>query len=143
MTDYSFTSEIKLVPALYLLASSFEYYDWEDAMEEFLWGHGFESHMKIFFAKRTFSKNVLKWWINLQQQHNARGGEPCQTWRGMKVILQHQFDPLLKPEKRIAIACGTKWLDTKQDVHSSWNDSVIGVECLKKLRAQDAKILHP
>jgi hypothetical protein len=43
--------------------------------------------MKIFFAKRTFSKQVLKWWINLQQQHIASGDEPCQTWNGMKVLL--------------------------------------------------------
>jgi hypothetical protein len=54
MVDYSFTSKIKLVLTLYLSASSFEYYDWEDAMEEFLWGRGLESHMKIFFAKRNF-----------------------------------------------------------------------------------------
>jgi hypothetical protein len=53
------------------------------------------------------------------------------------------FDPPLKSEKKTVVAGGTKWLDTKQDVHSSWNDSVIGEECLKKLRAHDAKILHP
>jgi hypothetical protein len=61
----------------------------------------------------------------------------------MKAILQHRFDPPLKPVKKIAVACGTKWLHTKQDVCSSWNDSIIGEECLKKLRAQDAKILLP
>jgi hypothetical protein len=59
MADYSFTLKIKLVPTLYLSASSFEYYDWEDAMEEFLWGRGLESHMKIFFAKRTFFQIIL------------------------------------------------------------------------------------
>jgi hypothetical protein len=80
-------------------------------MEEFLWGRGLESRMKIFFVKRTFSKKVLKWWINLQQQHIARGGDPCQTWGGMKVILQCRFDPPLKPEKKIVVACGTKWLE--------------------------------
>jgi hypothetical protein len=48
--------------------------------------------MKIFFAKRTFSKHVLKWWINLQQQHIASGDEPCRTWNGMKVVLQRRFD---------------------------------------------------
>jgi hypothetical protein len=84
MANYSFASEIKLVPTFYLSTSSFEYYDWEDAT-----------------------------------------------------------DPPLKPEKKIVVACGTKWLDTKKDVCSSWIDSVIGEECLKKLRAQDAKILHP
>jgi hypothetical protein len=35
MADYSFASEIKLVPTLYLSASSFEYYDWEDALKDF------------------------------------------------------------------------------------------------------------
>jgi hypothetical protein len=79
MADYSFVLEIKLVLTLYLSASSFGYYDWEDDMEEFLWGRGLESHMKIFFVKRTFSKQVLQWWINLQQQHIARGGNPCRT----------------------------------------------------------------
>jgi hypothetical protein len=79
MADYSFASEIKVIPALYLSFSSFEYYDWEDAMEEFLRGRGLESRMKIFFAKRTFSRQVLQWWINLQQQHIARGENPCRT----------------------------------------------------------------
>jgi hypothetical protein len=59
MADYGFTSEIKLVPTLYLSASSFEYYDWEDAMEKNSWGQGLESCMKIFFAKKTFSRQVL------------------------------------------------------------------------------------
>jgi hypothetical protein len=49
MADCSFASKIKLVPSLYLSVSSFEYYDWDDAMEDFLWGHGLESRMKIFF----------------------------------------------------------------------------------------------
>jgi hypothetical protein len=72
MVDYSFASKIKLVPTLYLLADSFEYYDWEDAMAEFLWGRGLESRIKIFFGKENFSMQVLQWWINLQQQHIAR-----------------------------------------------------------------------
>jgi hypothetical protein len=65
MANYSSTSENEFVPTLYLSAPSFEYYDWEDAIEGFLWGRGLESCMKIFFAKRTFSKQVLQWWINL------------------------------------------------------------------------------
>jgi hypothetical protein len=53
------------VPTHYLSTSRAEYYDWKDAMEDFLWDRDLESSMKIFFAKRTFSKQVLKWWINL------------------------------------------------------------------------------
>jgi hypothetical protein len=48
-------------------------------MEEFLWDRGLESCMKIFFAKRTFSRQVLQWWIYLQQQHIARGGNSCRA----------------------------------------------------------------
>jgi hypothetical protein len=59
MAGYSFASEIKLIPTLYLSASSFEYYNWKDAMKEFLWGRGLESHIKIFTAKRSFSMQVL------------------------------------------------------------------------------------
>jgi hypothetical protein len=42
-----------------LSTSPAEYYDWEDAMEDFLWDRGLEYCMQIFFAKRTFSKQVL------------------------------------------------------------------------------------
>jgi hypothetical protein len=34
-------------------------------VEDFLWDHGLESCMEIFFAKRTVSKHVLQWWINM------------------------------------------------------------------------------
>jgi hypothetical protein len=59
MADYSFASEIKFVPTHYFSTSPTEYYDWEDAMEDFLWDRGFESRMKFFFAKRTFSKSFV------------------------------------------------------------------------------------
>jgi hypothetical protein len=57
MADYSFASEIKFVPTLYLSTSPAEYYDWEDAMEDLWWNHGLESCIKNFFAKRTFLSN--------------------------------------------------------------------------------------
>jgi hypothetical protein len=34
--------------------------------------------MKILFTKKTFSMQVLQWWINMQQQHISRGENPCQ-----------------------------------------------------------------
>jgi hypothetical protein len=54
MANYSFASEIKFVPTLYLSTSPTEYYDWEDTIEDFLWDHGLESRMKIFFARHSF-----------------------------------------------------------------------------------------
>jgi hypothetical protein len=49
-----------IVLTLYLSASSFECYHWEDAMEDFLLGHGLEYRMKIFFARHTFSASVVQ-----------------------------------------------------------------------------------
>jgi hypothetical protein len=118
-----------------------EYYDWEDAMEDFLRDRGLESRMKIFFGKQTFSKQVLKWWINLQQQHIARGEDPYWTWKGMKVMLQCRFDPPLKA-KKIAVVDGTIFLYTKQTVCSSWSDSIIGHECLEATSQQFVTIKY-
>ena len=73
MGDYSFAEKIKFVPTLHSRTSPSEYYDWEDAMEDFLHGRGLESHMKMHFVKHTFSKHVLQWWVELQQGHIGRG----------------------------------------------------------------------
>jgi hypothetical protein len=90
------------VLTLYLSTSSAEYYDWEDAMEDFLWDRGLESCMKIFFAWHTFSASVLQWWIKLQEGLINRGEDPCQTWKGMKLVLQRQFDlPIEHPVPKI------------------------------------------
>jgi hypothetical protein len=141
MADYSFALENKFVPTLYLSTSSAEYYDWEDAIEDFLWDRGLESHMKIFFARRTFSISVLQWWIKLQQGLINRGKDPCRTWKGMKVMLQRRFDPPLKA-KKIAIVDGTKFLDSKQIVRSAWTDSIVGNECLNVTSQQFATIKY-
>jgi hypothetical protein len=98
--------------------------------------------MKIFFSKRSFSRQVLQWWINLQQQHIARGGNPCRTWKGMKVMLQRRLDPPLKAKKKIVVIDDTKFLDTKQIVHSSWADSIVDNECLEVTSPQYATIKY-
>jgi hypothetical protein len=86
--------------------------------------------MKIFFTKRTFSKQVLKWRTNLQQQHIASGDEPCRTWNGMKVVVQRHFDhPLEHPVQKInmvAMASEKHSLCTNSIVRSSLSDSIIG-----------------
>jgi hypothetical protein len=138
MVDYSFTSEIKLVLTLHLSASSFEYYDWEDTMEDFLWDRGLESRMKIFFARHTFSASVLQWWIKLQQGLINRGKDPCRTWKGMKAILKCKFDPSIEKRvhktTRVASAISsTNFPPTKSVMKSSWSDSIIGDQCLNNL----------
>jgi hypothetical protein len=45
---------LSLCQTLYLSTSPAEYYDWEDAMKDFLRDRGLESRIKILFAKITF-----------------------------------------------------------------------------------------
>jgi hypothetical protein len=130
MDDYSFASEIKFVVTLYLSASSAEYYDWEDAMEDFLWDRDLESRMKIFFVRHTFSASVLQWLIKLQERLINRSEDPCRAWKGMKLVLQYQFDPLIEhpvPKiNKIAMTSEKHSFGTKSNVRSSWSDSIIG-----------------
>jgi hypothetical protein len=79
MANYSFASEIKFVPTVYLSTSPAEYYEWENAMEDFLSDRGLESRLKMFFARHTFSASVLQWWFKLQQGLINRGKDPCRT----------------------------------------------------------------
>jgi hypothetical protein len=46
----------------------------------------------------------------------------------MKVILQCRFDPPHNPKKKITAVDGTKFLDTKPIVRSTWSDSIVGKE---------------
>jgi hypothetical protein len=131
MGDYSFASEIKFVPTLYLSTSPAEYCDWEDTMEDFLWVCGLESRMEICFAWRTFSASVPQWWIKVQQGLINRGKDPSRTWKGMKAILQHRFD--LPIEERVhkttrvaAAISSSHFLPTKSAMKSSWSHSIIG-----------------
>jgi hypothetical protein len=81
--------------------------------------------MKIFFAKKTFSKQVLlQWWVNLQQQYIL--GVKILVGHGeMKDILQCIFDP--PTEIRVhtttrfvaATISSTNFLLTKSEMRSS------------------------
>jgi hypothetical protein len=138
MVDYSFASYIKLVLTLYLSVPSFEYYDWEDAMEDFLWGRSLESRMKIIFARHTFFASVLPWWIKLQQGLINRGEDPCSTWKCMKAMLQWRFDPLIekgvhKSTRVVAAISSTNFLPTESEMRLSLSDSIIGDHCLNNL----------
>jgi hypothetical protein len=114
-------------------------------MEDFLWDHGLESRMKIFFAWCTFSASVLQWWIKLQQRLINRGKDPCRTWKGMKAILQRGFDPPIEERvhktTRVAAAISnTNFLPTKSVMKSFWNDSIIGDAGLTLSKQQDIAI---
>jgi hypothetical protein len=76
MDDYSFASKIKLDREE---KKRQQYEVAPHAMDEFLWGRDLESQHENILCKENFSMQVLQWWINLQQQHIARGEDPGQT----------------------------------------------------------------
>jgi hypothetical protein len=73
---------------------------------------------------------VLQWWIKLQEGLINRGEDPCRTWKGMKLVLQRQFDPPIEhpiPKiNKIAMTFGKHSFGTKSNVHSLWSESIIG-----------------
>jgi len=52
MADYILAGrDIKHVLKLYVSSSPLEYYDWDDDMENLLWGRELNSCMQLFFSK--------------------------------------------------------------------------------------------
>uniref|UniRef100_A0A0E0R905 Uncharacterized protein n=1 Tax=Oryza rufipogon TaxID=4529 RepID=A0A0E0R905_ORYRU len=56
---------MKCIPKLSLETCPREYFDWQDAMENFFEGRGFQSVVKMYYAEETFDKDVLLWWLHL------------------------------------------------------------------------------
>src|SRR6185295_2436434 len=75
--------EMKFMPQLSLATSPSEYFAWQDAMENFFAGRGFSSVVKMYYAEETFVKDVLHWWLDVD--------DPCRTWEDMKFLLRQRF----------------------------------------------------
>ena len=75
--------EIKFMPQLSLSTSPSEYFAWQDAMENFFAGRGFSSVVKMYYAEETFVKDILHWWLDVD--------DPCRTWEHMKFLLRQRF----------------------------------------------------
>ena len=75
--------EMKFMPQLSLATSPSEYFAWQDAMENFFAGRGFSSVVKMYYAEETFDKDVLQWWLDVD--------DPCRTWEDMKFLLRQRF----------------------------------------------------
>ena len=71
------------MPQLSLATSPSEYFAWQDAMENFFAGRGFSSVVKMYYAEETFDKDVLQWWLDVD--------DPCRTWEDMKFLLRQRF----------------------------------------------------
>jgi hypothetical protein len=65
-------------------------YDWDDDMENLLWGRGLNSCMQLFFAEQTISYGVLSC-HELSKGHMIRGEGSRRTWNDMKAVLQCRF----------------------------------------------------
>jgi len=59
-----------------------------------------------------------------------RGVEPCRTWNDMKAMLRRRFAPSLESKKKVAIGRGQNPQGTKENVRSSWADTIVGDVCL-------------
>ena len=84
MTDQLYLlDEMKFMLQLSLATSPSEYFAWQDAMENFFAGRGFSSVVKMYYAEETFVKDVLHWWLDVD--------DPCRTWEDMKFLLRQRF----------------------------------------------------
>ena len=64
MADLKLLKKVHLLPKLSLAACLKEYYDWEEDMEDFFWGRGLESALKMYYADETFVNDVFILWLH-------------------------------------------------------------------------------
>jgi hypothetical protein len=80
MNQLYLLDNMKSMSQLSLISSISEYFDWQDSMEEFFKGFGFTSVINMYYAKETFDKDVLQWWLNVD--------DSSRTWENMTLVLQ-------------------------------------------------------
>jgi len=102
--------EMKFMPQLSLTTSPSEYFAWQDAMENFFAGRGFSSVVKMYYAEETFDKDVLKWWLDVD--------DPCRTWEDMKFLLRQRFVYSCDAIKKVVVAVTQKAFATMSLVSS-------------------------
>jgi len=102
--------EMKFMPQLSLAISPSGYFAWQDAMENFFAGRGFSSVVKMYYAEETFVKDVLQWWLDVD--------DPCQTWEDMKFLLRQRFVYSSDAIKKVVVAVTQKAFDTMSLVSS-------------------------
>ena len=102
--------EMKFMPQLSLITSPSEYFAWQDAMENFFAGRGFSSVVKMYYAEETFNKDVLQWWLDVD--------DPCRTWEDMKFLLRQRFVYSSDAIKKVAAAATQKAFATMSLVSS-------------------------
>jgi hypothetical protein len=112
MADLKLLKKVHLLPKLSLATCLKEYYDWEDHMDDFFWGHGLESALKMYYAEETMATDILYWWDRWDKKF------PCWTWSDMKLVLRRQFRSL-ESKKKIATVRAQNPQGTKENMRSS------------------------
>jgi hypothetical protein len=82
-------------------------------------------------AKRTFSNRLWQWWKEFQQGLINHGDEPFTSWQDMRSMLEGKYEFAIEDfphPKKIVAKGGDNFFGTKRYVHSSWSDSIVGVE---------------
>ena len=62
MADLKLLKKVHLLPKLSLATRLKKYYDWEEYMEDFFWGRGLASALKMYYAEETMSTDISHWW---------------------------------------------------------------------------------
>jgi hypothetical protein len=130
---YGLDRKAKFVPTLYTKSSLSKYCEWEDAILDFYYSGELPSNQLVNLAKRTFSNHLWQWWKESQQGLINHGNEPCTSWQDMRTMLEGKYEPAIEDffhPKKIVAKGGDNPFGTKQNVHSSWTDSIVGVEPL-------------
>jgi hypothetical protein len=116
---------MKLMPKLSLTTSPREYFIWQDAMENFFEGRGFNSVAKMYYAEETFAEDVLQWWLLVD--------DPCRTWEAMTCVLRRQFvysqdamQRALAPAAKRSLA--TKSIDSSKEIRKEDSQLLLKVE---------------
>jgi hypothetical protein len=73
----------------------------------------------MYYAEETMANDILHWWDRWDNKFL------CSTWNDMKAVLQHQFAHPLKSKQKVAIAHGPNLQGTKENVRSSWADTIV------------------
>jgi hypothetical protein len=121
MADLKLLKKVHLLPKLSLATCLQEYYVWEEHMEDFFWGHGLESALKIYYAEEIMATYILHWWDRWDKKI------PCWTWSDMKLVLRRQFRSL-ESKKKVATVYTQNPQGTKVNMRLSWADSIAGDE---------------
>jgi hypothetical protein len=128
---YCLDKKAESVPTLYAKSSLSEYYEWEDAIHAFYYSGELPSNQLVNMAKQTFSNRLWQWWKEFQQGLINHGDEPCTSWQDMWSVLEGKYEFAIEDfphPKKIVAKGGDNSFGTKQNAHSSWSDSIVGVE---------------